>query len=164
MDRTDSFLQSGVLQDSEDMDALLELAELVRELIGSGQCEAVGRIIRHTVAYSRYEAFSWCAALLQEELEKPEGALCSFACDLGSSIPDYDAFAARLQVDFRAVENGIETECDSGGEVKSFFNILTYRTGYPNIYLTSAENFDAKDNDYVQYALHFERKEKMESR
>ena len=44
---------------------------------------------------------------------------------------------------------------DHDGEVQSFFNILTYKTAYPNIFLTTEENFDTKDNDFIRYRLLF---------
>ena len=41
------------------------------------------------------------------------------------------------------------------GEVESFLNILIYKTRYNGIYLISIENFDTKDNDFIQYKLLF---------
>ena len=49
----------------------------------------------------------------------------------------------------------VEKQLDDHGEVESFFNIFTYETRYPNIHLFSAENFDVKDNDFIQYRLLF---------
>jgi hypothetical protein len=61
----------------------------------------------------------------------------------------------RLQVDFGTAQNGLEKILDNHGEVESFFNILVYQTGYPNVRFVSSENFDTKDNDYIQYKLAF---------
>ena len=69
----------------------------------------------------------------------------------------YDRLIERLQVDLSAPQNGMKTVCDHHGEVESFFNILVYETGFRNIRFISSENFDTKDNDYVQYKLSFAR-------
>lgn len=37
------------------------------------------------------------------------------------------------------------------------FNIFVYKTGYDHVRLVSSENFDTKDNDYIQYKLLFTR-------
>jgi hypothetical protein len=81
--------------------------------------------------------------------------LQSFELPLGRSIPHYDDFIDRLAVDFQAYESGLEKISDVHGEVESFFNILVYKTCYPNIDLVSCENYDTRDNDYVQYKLIF---------
>ncbi len=95
-------------------------------------------------------------AALQEEFDKKENCcLKSFSCFLGKSITNYDEFIRRLQVDLRAIDNDAETVLDHEGEVQSFFNILTYRTAYENIFLTTEENFDTKDNDFIRYKLLF---------
>ena len=44
-----------------------------------------------------------------------------------------------------------------------FFNILTYRTAYPNIFLVTEENFDTKDNDFIRYKLLFRRSREPEN-
>lgn len=117
-------------------------------------------MVRHTAEHSCFEAFSWCMETLQEELEKESCSLQDFECVLGKSIPGYDEFLNRLQVDLSTYENGFETVYDSNGEVTSFFNILIYKTCYKNIRLVSSENFDTKDNDYVQYKQSFSKKTK----
>ena len=80
-----------------------------------------------------------------------------FTCNIGRSIPDYDEFSNRLQVEFTVQKNDVESVYDEHGEVESFFNTFTYRTKYENICLISSENFDTKDNDYIQYKLMFSR-------
>ena len=153
MEMIESFMNSHHLHDPEDIDSLIELAALVRTLISSNQQAEINQILQYTMEHSYYEAFTWCMGLLQEELENQECALQSFEFVIGKSIPNYDEFIERLQVDFHALDNGMETVCDNHGEVESIFNILVYKTGYKNIYLISQENFDTKDNDYVQYKL-----------
>lgn len=155
MGTIESFMNSNNLHNAEDIDSLIELAALVRTLINKNQQAEINRILQYTMEHSYFEAFTWCMGLLQEGLENKESALRSFEFVIGKSIPDYDAFIERLQVDFHALDNGLKTVCDIHGEVESFFNILVYKTGYKNIYLISSENFDTKDNDYVQYKLSF---------
>lgn len=157
MNMTDNFLQNNNLRDGDDIDSLLELADLLRQLLTDAQYSDVSRLIGYTVEHSYYEAFSWCMGIVQEAFEDNGCNLSDFACTLGKSIPDYDAFAEKLQVDFSRPTNDTRTVCDQNGEVTSFFNILTYPTGYENIYLVSCENFDTKDNDYIQYKLLFSR-------
>ena len=155
MDMIEKFLQNNNLHDPNDIDSLIEFASLLRELISDNQYTYINRIINYTLEHCYYEAFSWCMGILQEAFEKEDCGLKNFECILGKSIPNYDEFIERLQVDFKACNNGLETVCDNNGEVESFFNILVYKTGYKNIYLVSSENFDTKDNDFVQYRLSF---------
>lgn len=155
MDMIENFINSNNLHNAEDIDSLIELATLVRTLINDNQQEKINRILEYTIKHGLYEAFTWCIGLLQEALENKECALQSFEFVIGKSIPNYDEFIEQLQVDFHALDNGMETVCDNNGEIESFFNILVYKTGYKNIYLISSENFDTKDNDYVQYKLLF---------
>lgn len=155
MNPTEQFLQNHDLQNSDNIDSFIELSSWVRQLIHSSRHAELARIIRHTVEHSCFEAFTWCMEILQEEFEKESHSLQDFECIIGRSIPDYDEFLKRLQVDLSIYENGFETVCDSNGEVESFFNNLIYKTRYKNIRLASSENFDTKDNDYVQYKLIF---------
>ena len=155
MDMTEKFLQNNNLQDEYDIDALIELASLVRALVSEKQYEEISRVINYTIEHGYNEALSWCLGILQEEYEKEDCALEHFECALGKSIPDYDGLIERLQVDLTAPQNGVETVRDPYGEVESFFNILVYETGFANVRFISSENFDTKDNDYVQYKLSF---------
>ena len=151
-----TFMQNNNLQDPEDIDSLLEAAALARELIGGKQYEQINTLIVYTVENGYYEAFAWVLEILQEEFGKGAGCrLENFACELGKLIPDFNEFIQRLQVDFNVLSNDVEKQLDDHGEVESFFNIFTYETRYPNIYLVSAENFDVKDNDFIQYRLLF---------
>ena len=152
----EDLFQNSELQDADNLDALLELAEITRQLIADGREAEIGRLIRRTVETSCLEAFSWIMAILQEALKKPEGGvLRGFSCELGGSIPQYHEFTQRLQVDFHVLDNAVEKTCDAHGEVQSFFNIFTYRTAYPNIFLVTEENFDLRDNDFIRYKLRF---------
>jgi len=155
MKTVECFLQSRGLQEMENMDGLLELADLMRDLINDNRQAEIDRLLQYAMEHRLYEAFTWCMQLLQEGLEDPTCALQSFEFAIGRSIPGYDTFMERLQVEPQALDHGLETVCDQNGEVESFFNILLYKTGYQNIYLVSAENFDTKDNDYIHYQLQF---------
>ena len=157
MDRLDLFFQNNALHNPDDIDALLELASLQRDLISLRQYSALQRILCYTVEHGYYEAFGWTLSILQEELARPDCTLENFECPLGGSIPDYNEFIQRLQVDLNCSKNDAIAVRDENGEVQSFFNILTYRTGYENILLVSSENFDTKDNDYILYKLLFTR-------
>ena len=155
-DALEKWIKDNSLRDAEDIDALLEAAEVARQLISLRDCEGIGTMISYTVENSLFEGFSWIMSLLQEEFEKGDGcAFSDFVCDLGRSIKDYDELLSRLEVDLNAQKNDVEFMYDVHGEVDSFFNNVTYRTGYSHIYLVSSENYDAKDNDFVQYRLMF---------
>lgn len=155
MDKVNAFISDHRLKDEDDIEALVDMASLVRELIGGNRHEEIGRVILHTVQNGYFEAFSWCMEILQEEMENPECPLEGFDCTIGRAIPDFDAFMERLQVDFRAYQNDLVNIYDQHGEAESIVNILLYKTKYPAIQLVSFENFDTKDNDYVQYKLAF---------
>ena len=155
MKMIEHFMNNNNLHDTENIDSLIELSTLVRTLINGNQQAEINCILQYIMEHSFYEAFTWCMGLLQEALENQEDALQSFEFVIGKAIPNYDAFIELLQVDFHALDNGVETVYDNNGEIESFFNILVYKTGYKNIYLISLENFDTKDNDYVQYKLSF---------
>ena len=157
MNITDTFLNHNHLKDADDLDSLLELADLVRTLIQNNLHAEISRVLLYIVENSCHEAFAWCMSLLQEALENPESGFSGFEFGIGLSVPDYDDLIERLEVDLHAPENGVETVCDRNGEVESFFNILVYKTRYKNILFVSSENFDTKDNDYVQYKLLFQK-------
>ena len=152
----DELLRENNLKDPEDIDALLELAEITGQMIRDELYSDIELLITYTVSNEYYEAFSWMMAALQEEFDKKENCgLKDFSCFIGKSIANYDEFIRRLQVDLRAVDNDAETIMDRDGEVQSFFSILTYKTAYANVFLTTEENFDTKDNDFIRYKLLF---------
>ena len=156
----EQFLRTNDLRDSENIDLLLDFASLLRQLVQEKQYEAISAAIRHTAEHNCYEALFWALGVLQEEFEQEEGCLENFDCQLGRAISSYDEFREKLQIDSNIEKNEIETVHDENGEVQSFFNIFTYRSGFENIYLVSSENFDTKDNDFIQYKLSFVRKQK----
>ena len=158
MDMIDSWMQNYPLQDPEDMDALLDAADLTRQLIKDMNYAGLNTVIAYTIENGLYECFSWVMSLLQEEFKKEaEYDLDDFVCDIGRSIAGYDEFVERLQVDFNSQKQELEKVYDEHGEVDSFFNNFTYRTRYENIYLLTSENFDTRDNDFIQYKLRFSR-------
>ena len=144
------------LKDPDDIDALLELAEITGKLISDEQYSNMEILINYTISNEYYEAFTWVMAALQEELEKKDSyRLKDFTCFIGKSIANYDEFISRLQVNLKAIDNDSETMIDRDGEVQSLFNILKYKTAYPNVFLITEENFDTKDNDFIRYKLQF---------
>ena len=152
----EELLRENNLKDPEDIDALLELAEITGGLICNERYSDIELLIDYTINNDYYEALSWVMAALQEDLEKSEGChLKNFTCFIGKSIANYDGFIKRLQVELKAIDNDAETMIDRDGEVQSFFNILKYKTAYPNVFLITEENFDTKDNDFIRYILQF---------
>ena len=152
----EELLGKNNLKDPEDIDALLELAEITGQMIRDERYPDIERLINYTIGNDYYEAFSWMMAALQEEFDRKDNCrLQDFTCFIGGSVADYDEFVKRLQVDLRAIGNDAETIVGRDGEVQSFFNILTYRTAYANIFLVTEENFDTKDNDFIRYKLAF---------
>ena len=145
-------LQDLPLQEPDDLDTLLEFADLVREKVQLKQEQELSALIRYTIRHSYYEAFSWALAIL-EEVCGSDASMPELCLEIGRYIPDYREFIARLQVDLNAVGNDVRTVPDEHGEVQSFFNILRYKTGFSHLELVTSENFDARDNDYIQYML-----------
>ena len=152
----EELLKENALADPDDLDALLELAEITGRMICDERYTELERLLAYTVNGGRYEAFSWVMAALQEEFDKKNGCrLKDFTCFIGRSIADYDTFIRCLQVYPDAIDDRVEMMTDHNGEVESFFNILTYRTAYRNAFLVTEENFDTKDNDFIRYKLRF---------
>ena len=145
-------LQDIPFEEPEELDTLLEFADLVREKLQLKQERELSELIRFTIRHGHYEAFYWALGIL-EEAYGSDDAMQDMRLELGRSIPDYREFISRLQVDFNAVGNDVLTVPDEHGEVQSFFNILRYQTGFPHLQLVTSENFDARDNDYIQYML-----------
>lgn len=141
------------LDDPEDLDVLLDIADLVRAAIDKTDFNAINTLIRYTVKYSYYEAFSWVLGILEETYGRGNGSLPDFECEIGRLIPDYREFVSRLQVDLRACGTDVVPIRDELGEVQAFFNVISYQTGFAHIDLVTMENFDAKDNDYILYKL-----------
>ncbi|MBQ3076889.1 MAG: hypothetical protein IJC43_03425 [Clostridia bacterium] len=155
MERPETMLPTERLNNPDDLDALLEFADLVRRLTDERRTAELSALIAHTVEHRCHEALSWALAILEEAFAQEEGGPEPFACPLGRAIPDYDAFLARLRAQPEACKSEVETVRDEHGEVTSFYHIFTYRTGFDHVFLRSAENFDTKDNDFIQYRLLF---------
>lgn len=156
MEATDLFIRNDRLAVPDDLDALVEAADLTRRLIEAKDYTDISRLIVYTVSGGFLEAFSWIMAILQEEFEAAEACrLEGFSCGIGRAIPNYNAFIERLQVDPNVLDNDVKAMPDEHGEIQSFFHIFTYRTMYENVFFVSAENFDTKDNDFIQYMLLF---------
>ena len=150
------FLKTHDLHDTDDIESLLEVMDLTRELLGSGQYDTLSELIRYAVTEGCWDALSWILSLLQEAYEADD-APEDFDCGLGRSIPDYDGFLKSLEVDPDLAEYDVEKEFDDVGEERSFFNNSTHRTRYGNIYFVSSENIDYLDSDYIEYRLSFRR-------
>lgn len=152
----EKFLIKNNLQDPNDINALIETADLIRELIEEEQYDKINNVIKYTINKKYFEAFSWITDILQEEFSKKENCkLKDFYCNIGRSIPNYDEFTKRLNVDFNAIRSDIDKVYDDTNDIDSFFNNCSYKTKYKNIFLITSENFDARDNDYIQYKLVF---------
>ena len=145
-------LQDIPFEEPEELDTLLVFADLVREKLQLKQERELSELIRYTIRHGHYEAFYWALGIL-EEAYGSDDAMQDMRLERGRSIPDYREFISRLQVDFNAVGNDVLTVPDEHGEVQSFFNILRYQTGFPHLELVTSENFDSRDNDYIQYLL-----------
>ena len=153
----ESFFQNNRLTDPDDIDALLELAEMTRGLIAQRDHAGLERLAGYAAENGLCEAFSWIMGLVQEELEGDSCRLESFSCDLGESIGAFDAILGALEMDWTALRSDAVKVFDANGEVRSFCNIFTYRTRYPNIFAVSCESFDTLDNDHIRYKLLFVR-------
>ena len=151
----ESFFQNNRLADPDDIDALLELAEMTRGLIAQRDHAGLERLAGYAAENGLCEAFSWIMGLVQEELEENSCRLESFSCDLGESIGAFDAILGVLEMDWTALRSDAVKVFDANGEVRSFCNIFTYRTRYPNIFAVSCESFDTLDNDHIRYKLLF---------
>ena len=154
----DDFIRNSDLSDPDDINSLLDLADLVRRLVSDGDYEQINRAINYTVDNGYLEALSWTMEILQEELSKGEACtLDDFACEIGKAIKNYNEFINQLGIDLQVMKNDVETILDENGEVQSFFNIFIYKTRFDNIYFLSSENFDTKDNDFIQYKFVFKK-------
>ena len=136
--------------DPRDLDFLLEYAELIRSALQEKRFHDAEALIRYTVSMGYDEAFYWALEILEESCAQGS----AFECAIGRYIPEFDRFIDRLEVDLKAAENEVLPIRDENGEIQSFYNILTYKTGFPHIRLVTAENFDARDNDFIEYRLH----------
>lgn len=159
MQAVEDFIKNHDSVGPDDIDALLDAADLTRRLMESRDYSGMRTLIAFTVDKGLFEAFTWIVSILQEGFEKTDDfGMDGFSCRLGNAIPDYDEFLARLQVDLNAIDHEIKVLPDENGETRAFFNVFTYRTMYDNVFLVSSEQFDTKDNDCIQYELFFARR------
>ena len=159
MGMPEMYLQDRNLKNFEDVDSLLILASLLKQLIDGNRYSDINSIIIFTMEHEYYEAFSWTMAMLQEEMEKADGKLENFECIIGETIPNYNEFIRTLQVEWKAPRIGTEAVRDENGKVKVLFDIDTYKTGYKNIFFVYKESVEAKEDYNIQYKLSFIRNE-----
>ena len=117
MENLDKILKEINLDNSEDIDALVECASVVRRLVDEKNYDDINRVIRYTVENGYYEALLWTMGIISEEFQKTDCRLDSFSCMLGGRINGYDDFVQALQVDFNALKNTVEKVYDNNGEV-----------------------------------------------
>ena len=141
------------LEDPEELDVLLEFAELVRDALENGRTLELEAFVRYTVSHGYHEALYWILGIMQEYRERMGEGEPAFSCLLGKLIPDYSGFISRLGVDLNAFSNDVEPIREENGEIQSFYNIIRYQTAFSRITLATWENFDAKDNDFIDYRL-----------
>ena len=146
-------LQNSPVDDPEDMDFLLDFSELLRDTLHESRFEDAAALVRCTIVNGWHEAFYWALGILEEVWDRSGGCLSDFECVIGKSIPDYDAFISRLGADLNAFGNDVLPMRDENGEIQSFYNIISYKTAFPHIRLVTSENFDTRDNDFIEYRL-----------
>ena len=156
MDLLNTLNDTGLTVPEEDMDFMLEVAGTAREFLQKEDTGGICSLVSALVKRGLYESFTWVMEIIREEYSKDESRkMADMTCELGASIPDYDGFITALKADMRVLKNDVRTVPDENGEPQAFFNELTYRTGYPNIFLVTTESFDTRDNDYIRYSLLF---------
>ncbi|MBO4853835.1 MAG: hypothetical protein J5482_01650 [Oscillospiraceae bacterium] len=69
----ENWRENNRLEDPGDIDALLDTADVTRQLICDRDYDSIDTLINYIIDNSLYEAFSWIMALLQEEFEKTDG-------------------------------------------------------------------------------------------
>jgi len=153
----EEFLGNNNINNQEDIEALCNLADYTRDLITHEEYNNIGELVKYILDNGLYEAFGWMVSTVQEEYDKKQNGkkINDFSINLGKSIKDYDKFMKILEVEDKACESTVKSIKDINGEVDAFFNIQIRKTGKKNMYLTSAENFDVRDNDFILYKLLF---------
>ena len=101
---------SDPLEEPEDLEVLLEIAEAVRSFSDQGRREDIAGLIRYTIRFGYHEALYWILGILEE------GAIGGFECPIDRTIPDYEEFIRRLGVDLRAFQNDVVQVRDENGE------------------------------------------------
>ena len=139
--------------DPDSLDFLLEVSRCARERIEKKRYDSLCGLIKASAQNGYHEALSWILSILREEHGKEESTFRPFSCSLGRSILDYDRLMRALKAGRRAESNTVEYVYDDNGEVRAFFNIRTFATGFEGTYLVTRENFDNRDNDFIRYSL-----------
>lgn len=164
MDNLNKVLLNNDLSDEENIDAFLELADLIRKLLEQKEYEKIKYVIKFIIGKNYHDALLWTVSIMQEIFEKDDKCLKDFFCELGSKIQQFDQFINCLGIELKPLKTDIEYERDKNGEIDSFYNILTYKTKFKNIFLISSEKFDTKDNDSIQYKIIFSDEKEFEKK
>ena len=144
------------LQNAEDIDMLLEVADITRVLLEEKKYEEIGNLIKYAIKNRYYEMLDWILGIIQEELENQnKQSFQGFRCVLGKAIENYDEVIEKLEIHTKVLKNDIQKHYDENGEVQSYDNILFYKTKHKNIFFVSKESFDTKDNDSIEYQFMF---------
>jgi len=147
MKDVEEFLKDKNLNNIEYIDDFLELSDYTRNLVLKKEYEKLSELINQIVENEFFEALSWVISILEENCNEDLG------CNFGNKINNYEKFVDVLKVEVEPYISTIKKITEKYGEVESFFNILIYKTKYNGIFLISMENFDNKDNDFIQYKL-----------
>ena len=144
------------LQNAEDIDLLLEVADITRAFLEEKKYEEIGNLIKYAIKNRYYEMLDWILEIIQEKLENQnKQSFQGFRCVLGKAIENYDEVIEKLAIHTKVLKNDIQKHYDENGEVQSYDNILFYKTKHKNIFLVSKESFDTKDNDSIEYQFMF---------
>jgi len=156
MKDVEEFLKDKNLSSTEYIDDFLKLSDYTRELVTEKEYIKINKLIKHILSSKSFEAFSWIISILQEKYsDKDNRDIEEFLCDLGKKIDNYNEFTNVLGVQTEPYATTMKTITGKDGEIESFYNILIFKTNYKEIYLISMENFDTRDNDFIQYKLLF---------
>lgn len=156
MEEIEEFLKYKNLSSTEFIDDFLELSDYTRKLIRKKEYKKINKLLKYILSNNYFEAFSWIISLLQEKHSKEnnndiEGLLL----DLGGKIYNYNEFINVLGVNTEPYISIIKPITGKYEEIESFYNIVIYKTDNEGVYLTSVENFDNQDNDFIEYKLLF---------
>ena len=149
------FLSEVDLSNIGDMETLFAISDITRDLIDKHQYDAIGELIKQILEKKNFEALTWVVSIIQESFskQKEKKNIKDFSIKIGREIENFDEFIKTMNIQQNPYDSSIQKILDKNGEVQSFFNILIYKTQYDNVYLVSAENFDTRDNDFIQYKL-----------
>ena len=149
MKEIEEFLKGKNLSNVEYIEDFLELSDYTRKIIIQKEYKKLTKLINYILKNELFEAFSWIVSIIEETNNE------DFLCELGNKVDNYDEFVNVLKIEVDPYISTIKKITEKYGEVESFLNILIYKTRYNEIYLISIENFDTKDNDFIQYKLLF---------